>query len=99
MTTLAGELFVDFDRRSTLRQSVEEEALTITKGRDNAISCVVKDISDKGARIVLDSEARFVPKRLKLYIADRHTIAECEQVWRKTNEIGLKFLSVAHIRR
>jgi hypothetical protein len=97
MRNLAGELIMDDDRRGATRQDVEEAALTITKGKGNAVNCVVKDISDNGARIVFDEEAQFVPKRLKLYVADRHIIAECEQVWRNGCEIGLKFYSVVSV--
>ncbi len=97
MSNSVGELIVDVGRRGAPRKDVDETALTIAGGRANAIKCRVKDISDDGARILLDDRDCLVPKRLKLYIADRHMIAECEQFWRKEGLIGLKFQSIVNV--
>ena len=67
--------------------------MAFAQGQFDATTCIVKDISDTGARIALDDENCFVPKRLKLYIAERHFLADCGQVWRKGCEVGLNFIS------
>ncbi len=95
-TNLAGEIVPEADRRGSSRRTLEDEALTFVKGNPDAISCVVCDISDSGARIKLCS-GDFVPMRFKLCVPDKHILADCDQVWRKNDEVGLKFRSVAYI--
>lgn len=54
--------------------------------------CSIADISESGARIVLDtSEA--LPKRFLLLLASRGGIRECRQVWRDELTLGVEFLA------
>lgn len=54
--------------------------------------CSIVDISESGARIVLDtSEA--LPKRFLLLLASRGGIRECRQVWRDELTLGVEFLA------
>ena len=85
-------ILVPIERRRTPRQNVDDDALTFVEGHSTAIPCEVRDISDGGARIALKT-SWVMPKRFKLYIPDKRVWQDCEQVWRKGNEIGLGFLS------
>ncbi len=92
-TSLAATIVADDDRRDSTRQEADEYALTLLQGSDSAIACVVKDISETGARIMISADC-FVPKRFKLCIPERDVIADCEYVWRRSDEVGLRFRNV-----
>lgn len=96
MSNLAGEVVLASERRGAERQEANDTASTFMQGSPDAISCVVCDVSDTGTRIRLKSTAK-LPSRFKLCILDKHLLADCELVWRKKNEVGLKFRSVAYI--
>ena len=98
MTTadFAGQILSETDRRASLRHDKDDDALTFVKGDSDAISCVVRDISDGGARLIL-KRGEFIPKQFKLCVPEMQILADCELVWRNKKEIGLKFRSVVDI--
>lgn len=96
MNRLTGTIMLATERRGAERQEADDDALALVHGCGATNSCVVVEISDTGARVELN-EACVIPKRFKLWIADRHMLAECEQVWRKKSTIGLRFVSVVYI--
>lgn len=97
MSEHRGTIEINPDRRNARRRDTLDGALTLVKGQSDAILCVVKNISQAGARIVLQDETSFVPQQFKLSVPGQDIMADCEQVWRKGREIGLKFRSLAHI--
>ena len=97
MTDALNAIIFDHDRRKSARHAVDGGALTFVKDRPEAVCCIVKDLSDQGARIMLVDKACFLPKNFRMHIPDRHMMAHCEQVWRKGREIGLKFSGRADI--
>jgi hypothetical protein len=97
MTDILGAVIFDHDRRETKRQAVNAGALSFVKDRPDAICCIVKDLSEQGAKITLVDEICFLPKNFRMHIPEKHIMAHCEQVWRKGREIGLKFSSLADI--
>jgi hypothetical protein len=53
--------------------------------------CVITDVSEQGARIVVPDAA--VPNQFYLQISgDRPMRENCEVVWRLGNEVGLRFV-------
>ncbi len=54
------------------------------------MDCLVRDISDDGARIVF-SEAVSVPDVLELYIPQKEQMLRARVQWRHDDEIGLTF--------
>ncbi len=97
MSNMVGQVVLDTDRRDERRTELGEDAVAFVKGQSDALRCVVKDISDSGARISIEDETRFVASRIKLYIEEKQVIAKCHKVWRSGSEIGLKFTSMAHV--
>ncbi len=93
---LAQEIVIPGERRKTMRRTVNDAALTMVDGSDAATSCQVLNISDGGARIELKT-ACVLPRRFKLWISGKQLMAECEQVWRNKNLVGLKFRSTAYV--
>lgn len=55
-------------------------------------TATLRDISATGARISV-STVLSVPKRFRLTVDIDGMSAECEMVWRKPGEIGVRFLS------
>ena len=85
------------DRRVSTRLDVNDDAWTFVEGQSEAVNCIVKDISDTGARIVFVGESRVLPKHFRMYIPEKQLMAHCEQVWQKGNEAGLKFIGLPSI--
>lgn len=54
--------------------------------------CNIADISESGARIVLDTDEA-LPKRFLLLLASRGGVRECRQVWRDGLTVGVEFLA------
>jgi len=79
------------DDRKAERFAANEPAQALIRDTEEAITCVLVDSSVTGARIALADENTVVPDRLKIYIPERHFIADCTVVWRKGREIGLAF--------
>ena len=60
-------------------------------GGNITFPCVVRDISDTGARIRTD-EDRHPPDTFQLLIELDGVVADCEVVWRNGNQVGVRFL-------
>lgn len=57
----------------------------------SAIPCVVRDMSDTGARLQFD-EGWFVPPLFTLFVEVDGFKVECERVWHKGSSCGVRFL-------
>ncbi len=98
MPTFAAKILPETgERRAVPRDDVRYDAQSFVKDRPDAMPCVVLNVSAAGARIRLPDFLSFLPKNSKLYIEEKHMLAECEQVWRNGNEIGVKFTSIVAI--
>jgi len=84
-------------RRVAERHDVYDGALTFIQGHPEAISCVMKNLSDSGTRILLVGETCVLPKHFRMHILEKQLMAHCEQVWQKGDEVGLKFNGLANI--
>ena len=85
------------DRRDTERHDVYDGALIFVQDHPEAISCIVKDLSDTGARIVPVDETDILPKNFRMHMPEKQLMAHCEKVWQKGDEVGLKFIGLANI--
>ena len=93
---MKAKILFNADRRIATRLEVNQSAKALVPNAPEAVSCVIVDISDTGAKISVTDENCFLPKKMKLYIADKHIIADCEQMWRRGRDIGLAFTSTAN---
>jgi hypothetical protein len=80
------------DRRVAEREPTEKPASATVANRTEPVACIVRDISQTGARIELADDTTFLPKNMKIYIMDMKLVVECQQRWRRGNEIGLAFV-------
>lgn len=83
------------DRRRAPRRRVLKSALAAFSGRFCTIPCVVRDLSATGARLRSDSSLS-IPDRFELCIPLDGLEAECEVMWRRGEDIGVRFLSAPH---
>ena len=94
MSELQAQIIPNADQRGAERYAAADGAEALVPGED-ALSCVVLDISETGARISLHDPNVRVPDSLKIYIAEHDLIADCSVVWRKGREFGVSFDSTA----
>lgn len=57
----------------------------------SAIPCIVRDMSDTGARLQFD-EGWFVPPLFTLFVEIDGFKVECERVWHKGSSCGVRFI-------
>jgi two-component system cell cycle response regulator len=84
------------ERRENPRRKTRFKA-TIVYGPDReTANCVVRDLSETGARLKLDIPGDIPAQFHLIWVADRAVLA-AEAVWRSNGEIGVKFLSKHNI--
>ena len=59
---------------------------------ETSIECIVLNLSEGGALLGF-SRTDIVPAKLRLHIPECKTVFECETVWSKNGEAGVRFLS------
>lgn len=78
------------DKRRAQRRRILKGAVAAFSNRHCSIACIVRDISLTGARIRSEGSVN-IPDTFELLIELDGTEADCEVVWRKGNEIGVRF--------
>jgi hypothetical protein len=87
---------VQIERRASPRRKTRFKA-TIVYGEDRlTANCVVRDLSETGARLKLELPDELPTNFHLIWVADR-AVLEVEAVWRSQDEIGVKFLSKHNI--
>ena len=78
------------NRRQDRRRHVRIASLMTGNDR-TAIPCVILDLSNGGARLHVHAPGE-VPDRFRLLQIASNEERDCEVVWRRDNEMGVKFL-------
>jgi PilZ domain len=78
------------ERRRGTRQKSFLNGLVYVDKRRGAMNCLVRDLSEVGARIVF-SGAVTLPRSFSLHIPQREQTFHAEVQWRRGDEIGLAF--------
>lgn len=78
------------ERRQQVRQKSFLRGCVYFNKRRNALDCLIRDISDGGARIIF-SEAVNIPDLVDLYIPQKEQTVRARVQWRHGDEIGLAF--------
>jgi hypothetical protein len=84
----------DTDGRSALRRRVLKAGIAASSDRHLTVACTVRDLS--AARLRVEGSLT-VPNTFELIIDVDGLEANCEVVWRKANEVGVKFLCAPRI--
>lgn len=75
--------------RASTRMPTYRIGRVIYSGK-NELNCVIKDIGDAGARIILEGEAA-LPPVVTLVISQTAARKKATVVWQKEREVGLSF--------
>jgi hypothetical protein len=79
-------------KRHAQRQRTLRAAKAVYNNRSCVVNCQIRDISNAGCKILISNSAS-LPKHFELQIAGIPETRLCEIRWRKTSEIGVKFIS------
>ena len=82
------------ERRRSERQKSFLRGCVYFNKRRGAIDCLIRDISDSGARIIF-SDTVNVPDLIDLYIPQKERTVRARVQWRHGDEIGLAFPDAA----
>jgi PilZ domain len=78
------------ERRGTRRQKSFLRGFVYFDKRRGVMSCLVRDFSDTGARIIFSGTVT-VPDVINLHIPQREQTLRAQVQWRRADEIGLAF--------
>ena len=78
------------ERRRSVRQKSFLRGCVYFNKRRSAVDCLIRDISDEGARIIF-SDTVSVPDVVDLYIPQKEQTIRAHVQWRHGDEIGLLF--------
>jgi hypothetical protein len=79
------------ERRNSRRSKSFLRGFVYVSRRRGALACLVRDLSDKGARIIFSDQVT-LPDMVDLYIPQREQTLRAKVSWRKNDEIGLAFI-------
>jgi hypothetical protein len=82
------------ERRHSTRQKSFLRGCVYFNKRRGAVDCLIRDISDEGARIIF-SDTVNVPDVVELYIPQKEQTVRARVQWRHGDEIGLAFPDTA----
>jgi hypothetical protein len=80
------------ERRNAGRRKSFLRGLVYFDNKHGALCCLVRDLSDKGARIIF-SESVTVPETFDLHILQKNQTLRAKVTWRRGDEIGLDFIA------
>jgi hypothetical protein len=82
------------ERRNSRRSKSFLRGFVYVSRRRGALACLVRDLSDKGARIIFTDHVS-LPNVIDLYIPQREQTLRAQVQWRRNDEIGLAFIALA----
>ena len=79
------------DRRSSTRQKSFLQGRIYYNNRRSSVDCLVRDISDTGAKLVFSS-AVTIPEVVEIYLSNKEEIRRARVQWRRGDEVGVDFI-------
>ena len=79
------------ERRTRRRKRVLKAGQIITNSNSSTVDCIVRDVSESGARLRVASTIS-VPQSFLLLIKSENVIVPVQRVWRNAHEVGVKFI-------
>jgi hypothetical protein len=80
------------ERRTSRRTKSFLRGFVYVSRKRGALSCLIRDLSDKGARIIF-SDTVTLPDVFDLYIPQRDHNIRARVQWRRNDEIGIAFIA------
>lgn len=84
----------DSDNRSGQRRRMLKQGLIVTNNGHSTIDCVVRDMSLGGARLKVENGLA-VPALFELLLVSEEARVPAEVVWRRPNEVGIRFAAAS----
>ena len=85
-----GEADMSSERRSSARQKSFLQGRVFFNNRRNSIDCLVRDISDLGAKLIFAGTVT-IPEVVDLYIPNKDELRRATVQWRFAEEVGVAF--------
>ena len=79
------------DLRIETRQRTLSPGFIVTHGETAGIGCTIRDFSDDGARLHVEN-GYSLPLHFKLKTETDPVGYNCEVIWRKCDEVGIRFI-------
>ena len=86
---VVGEAMIEL--RQSVRQRVLKGAVAAFQNYRSTVECQLRDISQTGCRLRLISP-QILPNTFSLRVTADKTTAECEIMWRRGNDVGIRFV-------
>jgi hypothetical protein len=83
------------ERRKSTRQKSFLRGCIYFNNRRSALDCLVRDISDEGARLIF-SDTVAIPDVVDLYIPQKEQTLRAHVEWRQGEEAGVAFVQEGH---
>jgi hypothetical protein len=80
------------EHRRSKRQSLDYHAQINAIGGDGPLDCLIKDVSETGARVATDSPDQLPDEFILRLTKDGATRRLCKVVWRTEREAGVSFV-------
>lgn len=81
------------ERRAQVRRRALMTGTIRFKTRSGSLSCVVRNMSDKGAKLVVTG-SMWLPESFELEIPHQDLRIEARPVWREATEMGIVFTEI-----
>jgi hypothetical protein len=85
-----------FDRRRIARQKSFLRGTIYFNNRLNAADCLVRDISQFGARLIFENSLT-IPDALELHIPQKDQTLRINVIWRHDREVGVAFAQASQV--
>lgn len=82
------------ERRADMRRRALMTGTLRFKTRSGSLSCVVRNISDTGAKLVVTGSI-WLPERFELEIPHQDMRIDARPVWRGATEMGIAFIETS----
>src|SRR4051812_14497247 len=76
------------ERRSSTRQKSFLQGRIYYNNRRASVDCLVRDISDTGAKLVFSS-AVTIPDVVEIYLSNKDEVRRARVQWRRGDEVGI----------
>ena len=78
------------EHRAGQRRRMLKQAQIVTNTGHSTLDCLVRDMSLGGARLKVENGLA-VPASFELRLVTEDTCVQVQVVWRKSNEVGVRF--------
>lgn len=78
------------ENRSEFRRRTLKSGKIIFNDQNSVLDCTIRNLSDTGCQIIVASNAN-LPVDFELVITSSSERYQCQVIWRKINEAGVKF--------